>query len=165
VPGFDLTFRAPKSVSLLYGLGDERTAESVRAAHDAAVAAAVGWLEAEAARSRRGHGGSERVAVTGFVAAAFRHRSSRARDPLLHTHVLVANLARTVDDRRWRTLDTAALYTCAVQARQQRHGSRLPGSGRSSGRCRRRPRPRRLTRPASGQRKLATPPRASGRGG
>ena len=116
VPGFDLAFRAPKSVSLLYGLGDEATAEAVRAAHDAAVAAAVGWLETEAARSRRGHGGSERVAVTGFVAAAFRHRSSRARDPLLHTHVLVANLAQTVDDQQWRTLDTAALYTHAKTA-------------------------------------------------
>jgi conjugative relaxase-like TrwC/TraI family protein len=116
VPGFDLTYRPPKSVSLLWALGDAATAAEVSAAHEAAVAAAVAYLEREAARSRRGAGGTETVRVDGFVAATFRHRTSRANDPLLHTHVLIANLARTSDDGVWRTLDSRRLYAHAKTA-------------------------------------------------
>jgi Ti-type conjugative transfer relaxase TraA len=116
VPGFDLTYRPPKSVSLLWALGDRPTADEVVAAHDAAVAAAVGYLEREAGYSRRGAGGAETVKVDRFVAAAFRHRTSRANDPLLHTHVLVANLARTTDDGVWRTLDSRRLFAHAKTA-------------------------------------------------
>jgi conjugative relaxase-like TrwC/TraI family protein len=108
VPGFDLTFSAPKSVSVLWGLGDPDTAGQVRAAHDAAVDAALGWLEREACRSRRGIDGHETIAADGFVAAGFVHRSSRAGDPQLHTHVLVANITRC-EDGRWRALDGKAL--------------------------------------------------------
>jgi conjugative relaxase-like TrwC/TraI family protein len=110
VPGFDLTFRAPKSVSLLWALGDAEVGREVREAHDAAVAAAVGFVEAEVARSRRGRNGVEEVEVTGVVAGAFRHRTSRAKDPLLHTHVLVANCVKAADDGVWRTLDSRRLY-------------------------------------------------------
>jgi conjugative relaxase-like TrwC/TraI family protein len=116
VPGFDLTFRPPKSVSLLWGLTDRSTATEVQDAHDAAVAAAVGYLEREAGWTRRGAGGAETVKADGFIAAAFRHRTSRAGDPLLHTHVLVANLARTSDDGVWRTLDSRRLYAHAKTA-------------------------------------------------
>ena len=58
VPGFDLTFRAPKSVSVLFGLGDADTARQVRDAHDQAVEAALEWAERHAVWSRRGHGGT-----------------------------------------------------------------------------------------------------------
>jgi conjugative relaxase-like TrwC/TraI family protein len=116
VPGFDLTYRPPKSVSLLWALSDRDTAAQVVAAHDAAVVAAVGYLEREAGYSRRGAGGAETVQVDGFVAAAFRHRTSRANDPLLHTHVLIANVARTTDDHVWRTLDSRRLYAHAKTA-------------------------------------------------
>jgi conjugative relaxase-like TrwC/TraI family protein len=116
VPGFDHTFRAPKSVSLLWALGDQATAAEVVAAHDAAVDAAIGYLQRAAGFTRRGAGGAETVAVDGFVAAAFRHRTSRADDPLLHTHVLVANLARTTDDGIWRTLDSRKLFAHAKTA-------------------------------------------------
>ncbi len=116
VPGFDLTFRAPKSVSLLWGLADPSTSLEVRRAHDAAVAAALGYLERHAAFTRRGKGGAEQVQIDGFVGAAFRHRTSRADDPLLHTHVLVANLAYTPDDGGWRSLDARHLYLHAKTA-------------------------------------------------
>jgi conjugative relaxase-like TrwC/TraI family protein len=108
IPGFDLTFSAPKSVSVLWGLGDPDTARHVRAAHDVAVEAALGWLEREACQSRRGVDGHETVDADGFVAAAFVHRTSRAGDPQLHTHVLVANLAHC-EDGKWRALDGRAL--------------------------------------------------------
>jgi conjugative relaxase-like TrwC/TraI family protein len=116
VPEFDHTFRAPKSVSLLWALGDQATAAEVVAAHDAAVDAAIGYLQRSAGFTRRGAGGAETVPVDGFVAAAFRHRTSRADDPLLHTHVLVANLARTSDDGVWRTLDSRKLFAHAKTA-------------------------------------------------
>lgn len=115
VPGFDLAFRAPKSVSLLWAFADDETAAVVVDAHERAVEAAVVHLES-LARTRRGAGGTERVGVDGFVAAAFRHRTSRADDPLLHTHVLVANLVRTTDDGKWRTLDATPIYRSAKAA-------------------------------------------------
>ena len=115
MPGFDLAFRAPKSVSLVWALGDEETAAVVRDAHDQAVHAAVGYLERHAAYSRRGRNGIERVPVAGLVAAAFRHRTSRAGDPLLHTHVLVSNLGLCADGQ-WRTLDSPRLYSHAKTA-------------------------------------------------
>src|SRR4051794_8455115 len=57
VAGFDLTFRAPKSVSVLFGVGEPELADRLRAAHEAAVGDALGYLEREACRARRGHGG------------------------------------------------------------------------------------------------------------
>lgn len=109
VPGFDCTFSAPKSASLLYALGSREIVEAVTAAHDLAVDRALGYLERHAAFVRRGHDGVERIESEGFVAAAFRHRTSRAGDPQLHTHVLVANAARGTDGR-WGALDARLLY-------------------------------------------------------
>jgi len=109
VAGFDLTFRAPKSVSLLAGLGDADTAKIVRDAHEAAVDAALDYVEREATWSRTGKAGVNQIEVNGVVAAAFRHRTSRAGDPHLHTHVLVANMAEGADGA-WRTLDARWQY-------------------------------------------------------
>ncbi len=110
VPGWDATFCAPKSVSLLFALGEPEASNEVRNAHDAAVTAALEVLEGEAARCRRGRGGTERYDAEGFVAAAFRHRTSRAGDPHLHTHVLAANLVFAPPDGRWSALDARGLY-------------------------------------------------------
>jgi conjugative relaxase-like TrwC/TraI family protein len=110
IPGFDATFCAPKSVSLLYALGDPETSNAVRNAHDAAVRRAFAVLEAETARARRGKGGVERLEAEGLVSAAFRHRTSRAGDPHLHTHVVIANLVHVEADGRWSALDARALY-------------------------------------------------------
>jgi Ti-type conjugative transfer relaxase TraA len=115
VPGFDLTFRAPKSVSLLHALGDPATAKEVGAAHDAAVAAALDYMERHASGARRGKGGKTRISSRGFMGAAFRHRTSRAGDPLLHTHVLVANLIMGADGR-WGAVDGRQLYVNAKTA-------------------------------------------------
>lgn len=115
VPGFDLTFSAPKSVSVAFGLADENVSGEVRDAHDAAVVAALDYVERHAAVARRGRGGVQLVPGNGFVAAAFRHRTSRAGDPQLHTHVLVANMTRGPDGR-WTALDGRRLYAHAKTA-------------------------------------------------
>lgn len=115
VPGFDLCFSAPKSVSLLYTFGDATIPNPIGEAHDSAVAAALDYLEREACRVRRDHAGARRMQADGFIAAAFRHRTSRAVDPQLHTHVLVANAARGTDGR-WSALDGHLLYRHAKTA-------------------------------------------------
>ena len=115
VPGFDLTFRAPKSVALLHALGGKEASNQVVSAHDAAVSAALAYLERQASNARRGKGGKNRIGSKGFVGAAFRHRTSRAGDPLLHTHVLVANIVKG-DDGRWGALDARQLYLQAKTA-------------------------------------------------
>jgi len=115
VASFDLTFRAPKSVSLLYALGGPRVSAAVREANAQAVAAALGYLERHAAIARRGHNGTQLVRGNGFIAAVFQHRTSRAGDPLLHIHALIANLTRGPDGR-WTALDGRALYAHAKTA-------------------------------------------------
>ncbi len=109
VPGFDLTFSAPKSVSLLWALGEPATRQLVSECHDRAVEASLGYIEREAARVRRGAGGAQTHETEGLIAAAFRHRSSRAGDPQLHTHVLIANLAKGPDGR-YSALDGSRIY-------------------------------------------------------
>jgi len=114
VVGFDATFSAPKSVSLLYAVGSPEMSNQVRNAHDASVAAAFAFLEQHAAVGRRGAAGCFSVAGEGLAGAAFRHRTSRAGDPQLHTHVVVPNLVRAVSDGRWSALDAArGLYPWA----------------------------------------------------
>jgi conjugative relaxase-like TrwC/TraI family protein len=115
VPGFDLTFRAPKSVALLHALGPKEASNQVVSAHDSAVAASLDYLERVASGARRGKGGKVSIESKGFVGAAFRHRTSRAGDPLLHTHVLVANLIKGVDGK-WGALDARHLYLHAKTA-------------------------------------------------
>jgi conjugative relaxase-like TrwC/TraI family protein len=111
VSGFDLVFSCPKSVSLLHALtDDERVRREVSEAHEASWQAALTYLELEACIVRRSKGGVVREYGQGFVAAAFRHRTSRAQDPHLHTHVVVANMTRT-HDGEWRALDGEAILT------------------------------------------------------
>ncbi len=114
VAAFDATFCAPKSVSLLHALGDREVSNEVRNAADAAVRESVQVLEQVACRVRRGAGGSTVLDGDGFVGAAFRHRTSRAGDPHLHTHVVIANVAHASVDDRWTALDARALYAWAA---------------------------------------------------
>lgn len=108
---FDLTFSAPKPVSLLFALSDRAVANEVLRAHSAAVRATLSHLEQAVATAWRGSGGRrEQIAVDGVVAAGFVHRTSRAADPHLHTHLLVANLARGADGR-WSAIDGRAFFS------------------------------------------------------
>lgn len=111
---FDLTFSAPKSVSVLWGLSNGPVQRDIRDAHHTAVLAAFDYLERTACVTRRGRGGKRHLRGEGFVAAAFHHRVSRAGDPQLHTHVLIANAAKA--DGRYTALHGALLYREAKTA-------------------------------------------------
>jgi conjugative relaxase-like TrwC/TraI family protein len=115
VPGFDLMFSVPKSASILFGIDDEATQRAVLDAQAEGVRSALAYLEQRACRTRRGQGGYEIVPGQGFVGAAFRHRTSRAGDPQIHTHVLVANATR-IHDGTWGSLDGRAIYAEARTA-------------------------------------------------
>lgn len=115
VPGFDLTFSAPKSVSLLWALGGAEAGAEVSRAHERSVEAALDCMQREACWTRRGAGGSEFVKGNGYLAAAYVHRSSRNGDPQLHTHVLIANATRGRDGR-WTRLYHPAIYDHAKTA-------------------------------------------------
>jgi conjugative relaxase-like TrwC/TraI family protein len=123
VAGFDLTFSPVKSVSVLWALAPLSIAKEIEAAHNAAVADTMRWLEREAAFTRLGRDGIRQVEVRGLVAAAFLHRSSRAGDPDLHTHVAVSNKVQTLDGR-WRALDGRVLLKVTVAA-SERYNTRL----------------------------------------
>lgn len=118
VAGFDFTFSAPKSVSVLWALGDEETRSVIVSAHHRAVANVIDLMEREVAATRIGATGSDvaiaQVDVTGLIAAAFGHYDSRTADPQLHTHVVITNKAKTVVDGKWRSLDSRPLHAATV---------------------------------------------------
>lgn len=112
-PGLDLTFSAPKSVSIV-GLvgGDER----IRAAHEAAVCRALGYIEDNAGTRVResGQGAASHVDYknTGnLLIAKFQHDTSREMDPQIHTHAAIANATWDKDSGRWRSLDYNSVIT------------------------------------------------------
>jgi len=108
VPAFDVVLRPTESVSILYGLGDPATGRAVLQAHRAGLAEAVAYLD-EYLGARRGHGGVQHVSGWGLLAVGFDHRMSREGDPLLHTHLVVANRIQGPDGR-WTALDGRDLY-------------------------------------------------------
>jgi conjugative relaxase-like TrwC/TraI family protein len=108
VRGFDVTASAPKSVSVLFALGDDATRDAALGAHDAAVAAMVDWIGAHAHTRYRIHGEVATLDAHGIAAACFRQHTSRALDPQLHTHVVIANRV-VADDGRWLALDARTI--------------------------------------------------------
>ena len=96
--GWDLTYSAPKSVSIVWAGADPSHRQEIEEAHRKAVECAFDYLEANTV-TRRGKGGYIHES-TGLVAARFNHYTSRAGDPQLHSHVVVSNFSvRNTDCR------------------------------------------------------------------
>ncbi len=137
VAAWDVTFSADKSVSLLWALGDKKTRQQVMAAFDEATSQAFGYLESVASATR---GASKTpvldedgdpvlngnrspkfrvetwpIPTSGYVAASFTEFTSRADDPQLHTHVVIANKVKGKDGI-WRTVDGRLLYRYQLAA-------------------------------------------------
>ncbi|MDQ6752477.1 MAG: relaxase domain-containing protein [Actinomycetota bacterium] len=122
VAGFDLTFSVPKSVSVLWALSPQPVRDKVLAAHHQAVHETLVWLEFRAIGTRTGRNGVAHVPVRGAIAAAFDHWESRAGDPQLHTHLVIANRVQRITDGIWATLDSRALYKAVVAASEHYKG-------------------------------------------
>lgn len=129
--GLDLTFSAPKSVSLQALVHGDA---GIVAAHDRAVARALEHAE-ERAQARQKTAGKTRIETTGnLIMAKFRHETSREQDPQLHTHAVVMNLTRRADGQ-WRALKNdeivkttrylGAVYNAELAAELQKLGYQL----------------------------------------
>ncbi|MGB7767925.1 MAG: MobF family relaxase [Verrucomicrobiia bacterium] len=104
---YDFTCSAPKSVSVLAVTMDD---DRLVSAHEEATRIAFRELETFAATRVRKQG-SQRDRTTGnLVAAAFTHTSSRALDPLLHTHLTVFNATFDETEKRWKALQAGGMY-------------------------------------------------------
>ena len=121
VIGFDLVCSAPKSVSLLWTVGDEAIRSDIAEAFDAAVNATLRYLEQHACY---GMVEGRNKPADGFGVVSFVHDTSRADEADLHTHNLIVNAVRVplldqdgrqvIDDHGspqmvWRAPDSNAL--------------------------------------------------------
>ena len=114
-PGFDITFSAPKSVSLAALLRTRkhpRGDRGVRRCHDEAVEATLDWIEETMLETRGGDpatGRRLRIEGCGMAAALFLHIASRNLDPQLHTHAVIANMTRD-GEGRWKSVEPIPLH-------------------------------------------------------
>jgi len=122
VAGFDLTFSVPKSVSTLWALSPRHLQEQILQTHHQAVEATLAWMEDHVINTRAGRNGVAHVGSRGVIAAAFDHWESRAGDPQLHTHLVIANRVQRVTDGAWATLDSRSLYKAVVAASEHYNG-------------------------------------------
>lgn len=152
VPGFDLTFKAPKSVSVLYAVSDDpRVQGAIIEAGEAALRQTLAWVEREVMAVRRGTGNERYLADLAasdpaaaeharirterggeLIAAVFRHRTSRAGDPLLHWHTLIPNMVRGADGR-WSAFVHPDLYRMGRAAGEVFQAALRDELGRSLG--------------------------------
>lgn len=129
--GIDLTFSAPKSVSLQALIGGD---VAIIRAHDLAVERAIAAAEERAQARKKVNRRSQVEETRNLVVAKFRHETSRERDPQLHTHALVLNLTQRRDGQ-WRALRNdeiikttrclGAVYRAELAAELQRAGYTL----------------------------------------
>ncbi|ECG8516315.1 conjugative transfer relaxase/helicase TraI [Salmonella enterica subsp. salamae] len=97
--GYDLTFSAPKSVSVMALVGEDRRFIE---AHNRAVAVVMQEVEQLVSARITQEGKTETVLTGSMVAALYNHDTSRDLDPQVHTHALVFNA--TFADEKWRSL-------------------------------------------------------------
>ncbi len=106
--GWDLTFSAPKSVSVAWALGDDATRSKIAAAHDRAVEVALFYMERHASYCRTGHGGKDEI-PSDLACAVYRHYTSREQDPQIHSHAFVFNVG-VGEDGKTRTLEGSHFF-------------------------------------------------------
>ena len=106
---FDLTFSAPKDVSVIYASASPELKRAIDAAMYEAAKAGLRYVEDEACKTRLGAGGSEVVRGGGLAAALFPHDTSRELDPQNHIHAVTFNFTKGPDGK-YRSLDATKLY-------------------------------------------------------
>lgn len=122
--GWDMTFNAPKAVSVLWAMSEPSVRRQIEAAHQRAVQTALRYAEQVAGVTRRGPGGRIKEAAR-LLWAMFPEGSSRAQDPHLHTHAFLLNIGGRRDGTfgalhtpnlfRWK-LALGALYLTDLAA-------------------------------------------------
>ncbi len=109
-PGIDMTFSAPKSVSLMAYIAGDKRILGPEGAHLKAVQKTMAWVEKNLAETRKDIDGKKVPVQTGnLVYALFQHDTSRARDPQAHIHAVVANMTRMADGT-WQALHNDKIW-------------------------------------------------------
>lgn len=107
--GWDITFSAPKSLSVLWMAGDAQQRATLHALHRAAVEDALRFLVDERlVEVRLGAGGFIREPAADVIVGRFDHYTSREGDPAIHTHSVLMNTARSGE--KYRTLEPEKLF-------------------------------------------------------
>jgi conjugative relaxase-like TrwC/TraI family protein len=115
--GIDLTFSAPKSVSVAWALGDGEQRAGIEAAHGRAVEQVMDYLRSEVRVVREGAGGAVLARARDVIAAEYRHTTARGvasgglPDPQLHSHVVVTGVVRR--DRRFAAVASRPIFRTA----------------------------------------------------
>ncbi|MDQ6782706.1 MAG: relaxase domain-containing protein, partial [Actinomycetota bacterium] len=128
--GWDLTFAAPKGMSLVAAVTGGGAGHDLGDVHRRAVDEALSFATRHACWVRRGEAGYEH-AGDGMVAARFEHPTSATGDPHLHTHVLLVNALRA-EDGRWSAVAVSPLWRserelAAIYRLGLRHHLRMAG--------------------------------------
>ncbi len=109
VPGYDLTFSPPKSVSALWAVSDEATRKIIEQCIHDAVTERIDWIQSELHLARRGKAGCESIS-SGLVVGRFTHTTARNEgDPQFHEHAVFLNLCLG-EDGEWGKLDSRLLF-------------------------------------------------------
>jgi conjugative relaxase-like TrwC/TraI family protein len=135
--GIDLTFSAPKSVSVVWALADTWQRERIEAAHRRAVERSIAYLKKRVPLVRRRYGGEAiKEQAKDVLASAYQHTTARgvegahAPDPQLHTHVVITGALRE-DDRFVAVAsrpvfraarELGAFYRCALAQELRKEG-------------------------------------------
>ncbi len=112
IHGYDITFSVPKSVSVLWAASTPQVQDTISDSLTRAVESGMAYIEDEAFWVRAGRGSDH---ASGMTAAAYRHTTSRALEPQLHDHVVVANMA-TTNGGQVRAVDARGLMAHATTA-------------------------------------------------
>jgi conjugative relaxase-like TrwC/TraI family protein len=119
--GVDVTFSAPKSVSVEWALGDQETRRGIEAAHTAAVREAIAYIRDSVPTIRRRYEGAVvEECARDLVAAEYRHTTARSvvvgemPDPQLHSHVVITAAVR--DDGRFVAVASRPIFRSARDA-------------------------------------------------
>ncbi len=149
VGGIDLTLSAPKSVSVVWALGDDETRRAIEQAQHDACEATVGFLARNAAFCRRGKNGQRLEKISSLTVAAFQHGEARPvahddgrifADPNLHTHAVILNCAVREDgtigalDARHlfaHKMSAGAVYHLALSSNLQKLGFEIGEVGKN----------------------------------
>lgn len=116
----DITFSAPKSVSVLMALGTQGQADRIAAIQRDSVDAALGLLNQEVGFGRRGKAGVNEVAIAKMRAALVTQLDSRTGDPQLHTHTILQLVAQ-MDDGGRSGIETDAMFKASKHIGQYFH--------------------------------------------
>lgn len=138
--GIDLTFSAPKSVSLMaYVAGDKRILGK-EGAHMTAVRQTMAWVEKNLAQGRKDiEGRKVPIASGNLTYGLFQHDTSRALDPQAHIHAVIANMTR-MPDGKWQALHAdkiwasntviGSIYHAYLRSEMEKLGYKVEATGK-----------------------------------